>query len=39
MVKCRLLRWEPWYDRMTIRFGKTESVTIQFERINGICFW
>lgn len=28
-----------WYDRMTIRFSKSKSVTIQFERINGIGFW
>jgi hypothetical protein len=28
-----------WYDRMTIRFSKTKTVTIQFERINGIGFW
>jgi hypothetical protein len=28
-----------WYDRMTIRFSKTKSVTIQYERINGIGFW
>lgn len=28
-----------WYDRMTIRFSKTKSVTIKYERINGIGFW
>jgi hypothetical protein len=28
-----------WYDRMTIRFSKKKSVTIQFERIHGIGFW
>jgi hypothetical protein len=28
-----------WYDRITIRFSKTKSVTIQFERIDGIGFW
>jgi hypothetical protein len=28
-----------WYDRMTIRFSKKKSVTIQFERIDGIGFW
>lgn len=28
-----------WYDRMTIRFSKNKSVTIQFERIDGFGFW
>jgi hypothetical protein len=28
-----------WYDRMTIRFSKTKSVTIKYERIDGIGFW
>jgi hypothetical protein len=28
-----------WYDRMTIRFSKTKSVTIQYERIDGIGYW
>jgi hypothetical protein len=28
-----------WYDRMTIRFSRTRSVTIQFKRINGFGFW
>ena len=28
-----------WYDRMTIRFSKAKSVTIKYERINGIGFW
>jgi hypothetical protein len=28
-----------WYDRMTIRFSKTKSVTLQFERIDGFGFW
>jgi hypothetical protein len=28
-----------WYDRMTIRFSKTRSVTIQFKRISGFGFW
>jgi hypothetical protein len=28
-----------WYDRMTIRFSKTRSVTIKFERTDGFGFW
>jgi hypothetical protein len=28
-----------WYDRMTIRFSKTKSVTIQYGRINGLGYW
>lgn len=28
-----------WYDRMTIRFSKTKSITMQFERIDGSGFW
>jgi len=28
-----------WYDRMIIKFSKTRSVTIQFERIDGFGFW
>jgi hypothetical protein len=28
-----------WYDRITIRFSKSKSVTIQFERIDGFGFW
>jgi hypothetical protein len=28
-----------WYDRMTIRFSKSKSVTIQFERLDGFGFW
>jgi hypothetical protein len=28
-----------WYDRMTIRFSKSKSVTIQFERVDGFGFW
>lgn len=28
-----------WYDRMTIRFGKSKSVTIKYERIDGFGFW
>ena len=28
-----------WYDRMTIRFSKSKSLTIQFERIDGFGFW
>jgi hypothetical protein len=28
-----------WYDRMTIRFSKTRSVTLQFERVDGNGFW
>jgi hypothetical protein len=28
-----------WYDRLTIRFSKTRSVSIQFERIDGFGFW
>ena len=28
-----------WYDRLTIRFTKTKSVTIQFERIDGLGYW
>jgi len=28
-----------WYDRMTIRFTTSKSVTIQFERIDGIGYW
>ena len=28
-----------WYDRMTIKFSKTKSVTIQFERIDGFGYW
>ena len=28
-----------WYDRMTIRFSKTRSVIIRYERINGNGFW
>jgi hypothetical protein len=28
-----------WYDRMTIRFTKTKSVTIRLERIDGFGYW
>jgi hypothetical protein len=28
-----------WYDRVTIRFSKSKSVAIQFERIDGVGFW
>ncbi|MGA8462263.1 MAG: hypothetical protein WB800_43225 [Streptosporangiaceae bacterium] len=28
-----------WYDRITIRFNKSKSITIQFERIDGSGFW
>jgi hypothetical protein len=28
-----------WYDRMTIRFSKSKSITMQFERIDGSGFW
>jgi hypothetical protein len=28
-----------WYDRITIRFSKSKSLTIQFERIDGSGFW
>jgi hypothetical protein len=28
-----------WYDRMTIRFSKTKSVTLQYKRIDGNGFW
>jgi hypothetical protein len=28
-----------WYDRMTIRFSKSKSVTIKYERIDGFGFW
>jgi hypothetical protein len=28
-----------WYDRITIRFSKNKSLTIQFERIDGSGFW
>ena len=28
-----------WYDRLTIRFGTSKSITMQFERIDGYGFW
>jgi hypothetical protein len=28
-----------WYDRMTIRFSKTKSVTIQYGRVSGYGYW
>jgi hypothetical protein len=28
-----------WYDRMTIRFSATKSVTIQYARISGLGYW
>jgi hypothetical protein len=28
-----------WYDRMTIRFSTSKSITMQFERIDGSGFW
>lgn len=30
---------ESWYDRMTIGFSKSKSVTIQYKRIDGLGFW
>jgi hypothetical protein len=32
-------RSKRWYDRMTIRFTKSKSVTIQYKRIDGFGFW
>ena len=32
-------RNKSWYDRMTIRFSKRKSVTIQYKRVDGFGFW